>query len=185
MHAAHPEIADKWDKETNFKKKLPLRVKKKEVTEGTGIGNALMFKWILEVSPVKAGKVAGEVMYKHAKNYATKQSLGNMKTLNKKASQVDRIKGMFANRKIKGRDLGTAFDEHKRLAMDKGKFKDYKAPKAIRPPLAKRMKNSWNNLDRHEKILVGMLGGSVAASTLIGAAEVRAENRIHKKGKAK
>jgi len=34
MHTAHPEIAARWDKETNWNKKLPKRVTKKRITEG-------------------------------------------------------------------------------------------------------------------------------------------------------
>jgi len=60
MHAVHPGIAARWDKETNFKKKLPKKLKKK-VTEGyvTGIANPFVLFSLLEVSPAKAGKVVG------------------------------------------------------------------------------------------------------------------------------
>ena len=50
MHAVHPGIAARWDKETNWNKKLPKKVKKRKIAEGTGMGSALMFKWITEVS---------------------------------------------------------------------------------------------------------------------------------------
>ena len=50
MHAVHPEIAARWDKETKWNKKLPKKVKKYKIAESTGVGNALMFKWITEVS---------------------------------------------------------------------------------------------------------------------------------------
>lgn len=56
MHAVHPGIAARWDKETNFKKKLPKKLKKK-VTEGyvTGIAklaeSLTRFKTLTRVHP--------------------------------------------------------------------------------------------------------------------------------------
>jgi hypothetical protein len=146
----------------------------------SGVINPFLMRQLLEVSPHKAGKVAGEVMYKHAGNYAKNQSLGNLTTLSKKASQVDRIRDMFAARKMKGRDLGSAFDEHKKMTMDRAKFKNHTEPKAKRLPLHKRMKNSWSNLGKQEKLLIGMVGGSIATSTAVGVADVYAENKLHK-----
>jgi len=160
----------------------------------SGVANLFMLVDLLEVSPHKTGKIAGELMYKHASNYSKNQSLDNLMTLNKKASQVDRIKDMFSKRKIGvqghngknlGRDLGAAFDEHKKLAMSRMKYKNYKEPKAKKPLPHKRLKNAWSRLDRQEKLLIGMLGGSVAASAAIGAADVYADSKKHKKEKKK
>ena len=145
--------------------------------------NAWTFKVLTEVSPVLAGKVAGELLHHNAKIYSAAPSVSNMINLNKKATQADRIKDVFSKRTMKGRDLGSAFDEHKKLALDRLKFINYKEPKRPKPSLGTRMKNSWNSLSRSEKMIAGFLGVSVGVSSAAAAAEVRAENKLHKQGR--
>ena len=160
----------------------------------TGVINPFLLTTLLEVSPIKAGQVAGKLIYKYADQYAKAPSPTNLFKLNKKTAQADRIKDMFSKRKIsaKGfngkessRNLGDAFNEHTKLALKKAKHAAYKPPKVPQPNPIIKAKKSWKNLDRHEKILVGLLGGSILASTAVGAADIYAESKSHKKREKK